>query len=325
MAGGCASATGQRLRRVAVPAAACRPARACTRLPRHAAGRCTGDIGRTRLGVLCPAAWRPGPAGWRSAVRTACGRCAIPARALAAGAGTAAAGRTAAGRFPEGRACAAGLCVSGCSGGAGTARARTEPPEGGAGAQPAGTHPPGAVSGRAAGTPGRRSVGGDLRGAVAGGAGPGTGLAGGGDAGTAAAQARRRVVVASAGGFRAAQCRCRRGRARRAGAAGLGQGPRRASPRGRGHRRGLGTVLQPHRCAAAPGAACHRQHVAPGHPHPRHPEGSADVCRRTAGAAAPHAGSLRYATVGGAAAHPRAGTGAARLLRRCRGLVGRAG
>lgn len=88
--------------------------------------------------------------------------------------------------------------------------------------------------------------------------------AGGGDAGTAAAQARRRAVVASAGRFRAAQRRCRRGRACGAGAAGLGQGPRRAPPRGRSHRRGLGTVLQPHRCAAAPGAACHRQYVALG-------------------------------------------------------------
>ena len=86
-----------------------------------------------------------------------------------------------------------------------------------------------------------------------------------------------------------------------------------------------GTVLQPHRCTAAPGAACHRQHVAPRHPHPRHAEGSADVSRRTAGAAAPYAGGLRYAAVGGAAAHPRAGTGAAWLLCRRRGLVGRAG
>jgi isochorismate synthase len=104
---------------------------------------------------------------------------------------------------------------------------------------------------------------------------------------------RGAAVVASAGRFRAAQCRCRRGRARGAGAAGLGQDHDE-------HRHVVEAIVEglaPY-CShidAQPRPVLHATasmwHLGT---HPRHPEGSADVGRRTAGAAS-HAGGLRYA------------------------------
>ena len=230
------------------------------------------------------------PAGRRSPFRTPCGRRVVPARAPAAGLPLQPQAAPAGG-CPAGRAFGAGVRGVGGCGGAGIARARTGPPEGGAGAQPAGAR--GSHFPRSFCWPAwarilrwrptrcrcrwrrvRRQPG------------------WWGNPGIAAAQARRRAVVAPAGGLRAAQHQCCRGRAGRAGA-GLDQGPRRAPPCGRGHRRRPGAVLQPHRCTAAAGAACHRQHVASGYPHPCHPEGSADIGGRAAGAASRRPSAVR--------------------------------